>query len=291
MVTKKKKYDAVCGLEITGCTGLKSVNYKGKKYDFCDPDCYQRFKKNPKRYVEGKPLIKLKNVKKSFMLGKVKTEVLRGIDFNIWEGDFVVIIGPSGSGKSTTLNMLGLLDRPTSGEIYFGSKNVAHLKDIERAQLRSKTFGFVFQQYNLIPWLSALENVTMPLIFAGKEAKNHSIQKRFKEIGLEHRMNHKPATLSGGEQQRVAMLRALSNRPKILLADEPTGNLDSKTGKKILDMLYRLNKKEGKTLIIVTHDATIAKEADQILSIQDGVIIRDHHHLRKKYTDKMINHA
>jgi putative ABC transport system ATP-binding protein len=286
----ENKTDVVCGIDLHGCRDVFEEIYKNKKYYFCDEDCKDRFKASPEKFM-GQPIIKLRNVKKSFMLGKVPTHVLNGISFNIWPGEFVALIGPSGSGKSTTLNMIGLLDTPTSGHIHIKDQNASHLKDFERAKLRSQIFGFVFQQYNLIPWLTAYENVTVPLIFSGKKILNNELVERFNEIGLGSRMHHKPAELSGGEQQRVALLRALSIDPEIILGDEPTGNLDSVTGKKILEMLFKLNKKEGKTLVIVTHDSGIAKEADQIISIQDGVILRDHHGLKKKYISNSINYA
>ena len=231
------------------------------------------------------PLIELKDVKKVFKVGEVTTKVLRGLNIKIWSGEFVVIIGASGSGKSTALNMIGLLDKPTSGKIFLNGKDTSTLKDIEKAGLRSKIFGFVFQQYNLIPWLTAYENATLPLIFSGRKEEGEKVVTNAKELGLEHRLTHRPMELSGGEQQRVALLRALSNEPEILLADEPTGNLDSVTGQKLLDMLIELNKKMKKTLIVVTHDADIAEKADQVITLKDGHVVRDHKSYKKIYTE------
>jgi len=206
------------------------------------------------------------------------------LNFYIWEGDFVAIMGSSGSGKSTALNIIGLLDRPTSGQIFLNGRNVSLLNDDKRAELRSKTFGFVFQQYNLIPWLTAYENTTLPLIFSGKKIDEEKIKARFQEIGLKERLTHRPFELSGGEQQRIALLRALANDPKIILGDEPTGNLDSVMGNKILEMLINLNKTQKKTLIIVTHDSDIAKKADRIIIFKDGQAIRDNLSHKKIYT-------
>ena len=234
--------------------------------------------------MKKEPLIKLINVWKIFTIGKIDTKVLRGLSLHIWDGDFVAVIGPSGSGKSTALNMIGLLDRPSLGEIFLNGKDVSLLADEQRAKLRSQTFGFVFQQYNLIPWLTAYENVALPLIFSGKKVEAGKIKARFQELGLKDRMTHRPFELSGGEQQRVALLRALANDPQIILGDEPTGNLDSKTGNKILEMLINLNKKHKKTVIIVTHDKAIAAKADQIIALKDGCLVQDHQAHTKDYT-------
>jgi ABC-type lipoprotein export system ATPase subunit len=201
--------------------------------------------------------------------------VLKGLYLNIWEGDFVVIVGPSGSGKSTTLNMVGLLDTPTSGRIMHKGNDITQLNEDERARMRSKTFGFVFQQYNLIPWLTANENALLPLIFAAQETNEKMLKHFFDEMLLKDRMEHRPSELSGGEQQRIALLRALVNDPAILLGDEPTGNLDSITGGRILEILIDLHKVHKKTLLIVTHDLNIAKMADQIIAFKDGRLVRN----------------
>lgn len=257
----------------------------GEALYFCGDGCEERFKKDPTRF-RGEPLIKLEKIIKSFRLGGVETRVLRGLDLHIWEGDFVAIIGPSGSGKSTALNMIGLLDKPTAGAIYLRGKDVSLLNDDERAALRSETFGFVFQQYHLIPWLTAFENVTLPLIFSGKKIEQDKINAGFAELGLAERAAHRPSELSGGEQQRTALLRALANDPRIILGDEPTGNLDSATGNKILEILINLNKTHKKTLIVVTHDADIAEKADQVIAFKDGRLVRDHQAHKKTYTER-----
>lgn len=279
------KFDVVCGMDVSEFKDAEKITHEGEHYFFCSKHCEKRFKKNPERF-KGEPVIRMRDVWKIFKMGEVDTKVLRGLNLNIWEGDFVAIIGASGSGKSTTLNMIGLLDRPTSGQVFLGGKDVSKLmNDEKRSEFRSKTFGFVFQQYNLTPWLTAFENVTMPRIFARSEIDEDKIMRDFEDIGLGKRSHHRPFELSGGEQQRVALLRALSNEPEIILGDEPTGNLDSKTGNKILDILIELNKKQGKTLIIVTHDADIAEMSDQIIAMRDGQVIRDHQSQKHLYTD------
>lgn len=277
--------DIVCGMNLEGLAGAVKSSLRGETFYFCGRDCAQRFEKNPAKF-QGEPLIQLKEVYKTFVLGQVQVEVLRGISLRIWPGDFVVILGASGSGKSTVLNMIGLLDRPTSGQVLFRGQDVSQFSEEKRAEFRSKTFGFVFQQYNLIPWLTALENAALPLMFSQKQNRGErGISERFAEIGLADRMAHRPFELSGGEQQRVALLRALANDPEVILGDEPTGNLDSVTGGKILEMLLRLNKEEGKTLVVVTHGADIAAKADQTIVLKDGQVITDHHLHRKMYTE------
>lgn len=276
----QSKTDLVCGMDLSEYTVVPEFAHNGINFYFCGAGCMERFQKEPDRF-QGTPLIKLNKVWKLFSAGPVETQVLKGLDLHVWEGDFVAIIGPSGSGKSTALNMVGLLDRPTSGSVFLRGIDTAVLKDDERAELRSKTFGFVFQQYNLIPWLTAFENTTLPLIFSGKDIEAGKIESRFEEMGLTERMTHRPFELSGGEQQRIALLRALANEPEIILGDEPTGNLDSATGSKILEILINLNKEEKKTLIIVTHDSDIAAQADQVIAFKDGRLVRDHHAHRK----------
>lgn len=278
------KVDPVCGMDLAEFSGLVKGFYSDKTFFFCGDKCLERFQKNPERF-QKEPLIKLSKIRKVFKIGGVETKALNGLDLHIWEGDFVVIIGASGSGKSTALNMIGMLDQPTSGEIFLRGQNVAFLDDEARAEMRSKKFGFVFQQYNLIPWLAADENVALPAIFAGKKIKEGELESRFQEIGLKERMRHRPFELSGGEQQRTALLRALINDPEIILGDEPTGNLDSATGNKILEMLINLNKNHGKTLVIVTHDADIANKSDQIIVVKDGRAAQDHRVHKKIYTE------
>lgn len=274
------KTDLVCGMDLSGYEDIPEFAHDGNTFYFCGAHCEGRFQKNPERF-QGEPLIKLNKVRKVFNAGVLETQVLRGLDLHIWEGDFVAIIGQSGSGKSTALNMIGLLDRPTSGNIFLKGNDISQLREEERAELRSKTFGFVFQQYNLIPWLTAFENTTLPLIFSGRKIETDKIEARFEEMGLKERMTHRPFELSGGEQQRTALLRALANEPEIILGDEPTGNLDSATGNKILEVLINLNKVNKKTLVIVTHDSDIAAQADQVIAFKDGRLVRDHQAHRK----------
>ena len=282
----KEARDPVCGMDLTGFTEFTEAKVKGEAFFFCSEPCAKRFKTDPKRF-QGEPMIHLHDVWKVFHDGGVVTEVLRGINIHIWDGDFTVIIGASGSGKSTLLNMIGLLDKPTSGILNLDGKDITATTDDERTVLRSQKFGFVFQQYNLIPWLTAYDNVTLPMIFS--ETKNgmrrEVLERHFGDIGLGERMDHRPTELSGGEQQRVALLRALANDPEIIIGDEPTGNLDSVTGEKILDMLITLNKTEKKTLIVVTHDADIAKRADQVITLKDGKTIPGHLRHTKTYTE------
>ncbi len=284
--TPQERRDPVCGMDLTDLPKVFEEHVAKKNFFFCSKTCAARFKTDPEKF-QGEPMIHLHDVWKVFHDGDVTTEVLRGINIHIWPGDFTVIIGASGSGKSTLLNMIGFLDRPTKGLIRLEGKDVSALSEDERALLRSKKFGFVFQQYNLIPWLTAYDNVLLPLIFSMTKngMKRERIVKHFGDIGLGKRMDHRPTELSGGEQQRVALLRALANNPEILIGDEPTGNLDSVTGDKILDMLIKLNREEGRTLIIVTHDADIAKRADQVITLKDGKTIPGYLEHVETYTE------
>jgi len=219
-------------------------------------------------------ILDVRNVKKSYRMGKVVVQALRDVSFNVEEGEFLAVLGPSGSGKSTLLHIIGCLDRPDYGEIMIEGKNVLRLSDDELADLRLKKIGFVFQFFNLLPRLTALENVMLPLILA--EASDKESYKRAKEllelVGLGGRLNHRPSELSGGEQQRVAIARALINNPKLVLADEPTGNLDTKSGWEIVNLMRRLNEEMKQTFIVVTHDPQIAEVADRIIYIKDGLI-------------------
>ena len=279
-----KKIDPVCGMNLSKFPEIKKKSILGGDFYFCSSDCESKFKNNPEKF-KGDPLIRLEDVWKIFKISNVETKVLRGLSLNIWPGDFVAIIGASGSGKSTALNIMGLLDTPTSGKIFLNGKDFSTLNETEKAELRSKTFGFIFQQYNLVPWLTAYENVSLPLIFSNTDVRQDRLEKEFKNIGLEDRLKHRPFELSGGEQQRVALLRALANDPSIIIGDEPTGNLDSETGDKILEILIDLNKKKKKTLIIVTHDSEIAEKADQIIAIKDGSVALGGHKHKKIYTE------
>ncbi|MBI2548064.1 ABC transporter ATP-binding protein [Candidatus Woesearchaeota archaeon] len=219
-------------------------------------------------------LIKLENVWKIYKLGKIEVVALRGLNVIIKEGEFVAIQGPSGSGKSTAMNMVGCLDLPSRGNIYLGGKDIAELTESELAQIRGRMIGFIFQQFNLIPNLTALENVMLPMTFQGVPlAKRKARAKKLLElVELKDRMQHKPNELSGGQQQRVAIARSLSNDPKIILADEPTGNLDSRTGLVVMDFLKKMHREEKKTIIMVTHDEKIAHFAQRIELLMDGRI-------------------
>ncbi|MEM3829189.1 MAG: ABC transporter ATP-binding protein [Conexivisphaerales archaeon] len=207
-------------------------------------------------------------------MGKVTVQALRGVSFVVKEGEFLAVLGPSGSGKSTLLHLIGCLDRPDEGEIIIEGRNVLELSDDELADLRLKRIGFVFQFFNLLPRLTALENVELPLMLAGvsdKESREEA-KKLLELVGLGERLNHRPSELSGGEQQRVAIARALINNPKLILADEPTGNLDTKSGWEIVNLMRRLNEEMKQTFIVVTHDPQIAEVADRIIYLKDGLI-------------------
>jgi putative ABC transport system ATP-binding protein len=223
-------------------------------------------------------IISLSNVTKSYKLGDdVIVEALRGVNLDIKKGEFVAIIGPSGSGKSTLMHLIGILDKPTSGVVDLDGKNIAEESEEELATLRNKYIGFVFQAFNLLPKTSAIENVELPLIYSkvtGGERKRRAIQ-ALREVGLGDRLNHTPNQLSGGQQQRVAIARALITSPSLILADEPTGNLDSKSSMEIISLLRDINKK-GNTVVLVTHEPDIAREAKRIVEIKDGKIISDH---------------
>ena len=218
-------------------------------------------------------IIELQNVWKTYLLGEIKLEVLKGINLKIAKKDFALILGPSGSGKSTLLNMVSCLDVPSKGKIILEGKDVSNFSEDQLAAVRGKKIGFVFQQFNLLTHLTALENVILPTIFQGTDREKR--EKRAKEllssVGLEKRIHHRPAELSGGERQRVAIARSLVNSPEIIVADEPTGNVDSKTGKIIMDILTNLNK-EGRTIIVVTHDTDLQKFSNRVIKIKDGEI-------------------
>jgi len=219
-------------------------------------------------------IIELKNVEKHYIMGDDTIKALNGVDAKINKGDFVVIIGPSGSGKSTMMNMIGALDLPTIGEIYLDGQNIAHLDESNLAQIRGRKIGFVFQTFNLIPTLTSLENITLPMIFQGvsKEERTKRAEKILEDVKLTPRKTHLPSELSGGERQRVAIGRALANDPEVILADEPTGNLDSKTGLEIMNLFVELNKR-GKTIILVTHDLNLLKYGRKTLKIHDGKVL------------------
>lgn len=220
-------------------------------------------------------LISLSNVSKSYQPGdEIRVDALKKINLQIKKGEFVAIVGPSGSGKSTLMHIIGILDKPTLGEVIIKGKNVGKLGEEKLAELRNKHIGFVFQSFNLLSRTSALENVELPLIYAGipKEKRQSMAKVALADVGLSDRVDHTPAQLSGGQQQRVAIARALVTSPSLILADEPTGNLDSKSGKEILELLKNLNK-EGNTIVLVTHDKDIGKIAKRIIHMKDGEII------------------
>jgi ABC-type lipoprotein export system ATPase subunit len=221
-------------------------------------------------------LIELRNICKTYHIGDLDIPVLRGISLTVDRGELVALMGASGSGKSTLMNILGCLDRPTSGEYWLDGKEVSQFSSDQRAMVRNRTVGFVFQNFNLLPRTSAIENVVMPLSYASENLSEREARRRSSEllerVGLGDRIDHLPSQLSGGQQQRVAIARALVNRPALLFADEPTGNLDSRTSEEVLVMFERLNQQDGITIILVTHDAAVARHAQRIIRIHDGVI-------------------
>ena len=223
-------------------------------------------------------IIKLEGVSKIYHIDSVQVPALTNINLEIKQGEFLAITGPSGSGKSTMMDLVGCLDKPTKGAIYLESKNISHLSESSLAEIRGKKIGFVFQQFNLIPTLTALENVILPMEFqnTSTDKTKERAKKLLELVGLKDRINHKPTELSGGEQQRVAIARSLSNDPEVILADEPTGNLDSKTGKYIMNFLCDLHKK-GKTVIMVTHDLELVKFAKRVIKLKDGKIEKEIH--------------
>jgi len=219
-------------------------------------------------------IITTKDLTKTYFMGKVEVNALCGVSIQIKKGEIVAIMGPSGSGKSTLMNILGCLDLPTSGEYYLDGENVSRLRDNQLAKVRNKKVGFVFQSFNLLPRATALANVELPLSYSGEvHGRRDKALMALDSVGLSERVRHKPTELSGGQQQRVAIARALVNNPAIIFADEPTGNLDSKSGKEIMDLISELNQKRGTTVIIVTHDANIASHSQRIIMLQDGLVV------------------
>ncbi|MBM4046082.1 MAG: ABC transporter ATP-binding protein [Planctomycetes bacterium] len=221
-------------------------------------------------------IVRTKDVKKIYRMGEEVVEALRGVDLEIQEGEYISIMGPSGSGKSTLFNMVGGLDKPTSGSVYIDEVDVAQLDAYELAWLRCRKIGYIFQSFNLIPVMTALENVTLPMTFAGlttDEARDKGVE-LLKRVGLGDRVLHKPFQLSGGQQQRVAIARAMANDPAIILADEPTGNLDLKTGREIIELLKQMNSESNVTVISATHDMKMLSASDRIVWIRDGRIDR-----------------
>lgn len=219
-------------------------------------------------------ILELKNVVKTYISGNTQFNALDGVSFQIHEGEFVSITGPSGSGKSTLMHIIGLLDNPTSGQVLLQGRDISKLDENQMARIRNVTLGFVFQQFNLLAKTSSLENTMLPLLYSDvpKSKRQDIALEMLTKVGLNDKLKNTPAQLSGGQQQRVAIARALVNDPKIILADEPTGNLDSKSGKDVLDLFHHLNKKEGRTIVIVTHDMDIARQANRIIIIKDGKV-------------------
>lgn len=220
-------------------------------------------------------VVKIENVIKTYKMGDNEVHALRGVSFEIKQGEFLAIMGPSGSGKSTCMNMIGCLDRPTSGIVEINGRQTAKMSEKELSVLRNKTIGFVFQQYHLIPAMTVLENVMLPLKYqkVPKELRKDMAVKALDSVGLKDRMNHRPHELSGGQKQRVAIARAMVTSPKILLADEPTGALDSVTGKQVMELFRTINKEKGTTIIIVTHDPGIGSSMERCIRILDGQLV------------------
>jgi putative ABC transport system ATP-binding protein len=225
----------------------------------------------------AKPVIRLENVYKTYDLGEVQVQALRGVSLEVYEGEFVAVMGPSGSGKSTVMNILGCLDRPTRGHYYLDGVDVSGMSKNELARIRNRKLGFVFQQFNLLSRTSALENVELPTVYAGirPEERARRAMESLTRVGLADRAGHHPSQLSGGQQQRVAIARGLVNRPAILLADEPTGNLDSRTSVEIMDILQTLNEEQGLTIVLVTHEPDIAQYSKRTLEFRDGKLRKD----------------
>ena len=222
------------------------------------------------------PLVEFQDIYKIYEMGDTKVYALDGVSFSIYDGEFVAIIGQSGSGKSTCMNIIGCLDVPTKGTYLLNGTDVSKLTDDEQAEIRNKSLGFIFQQYNLLPKLDILENVKLPLLYKGlRDAEQQErALKALKRVGIDDKAHHKPSQLSGGQQQRASIARALAGSPSIILADEPTGALDSKTSKEVIDFLIELNN-QGNTIILITHDNTIAAKAKRVIRIHDGQIIYD----------------
>ena len=218
--------------------------------------------------------IRLENVSKSYKIGDATVKVLSDVSLRIDDGDFVSIVGPSGSGKSTMLHIVGALDRPTTGKVFIDDKEVSKMNGSELAAVRGRKIGFVFQTFNLIPRLTAIENIILPMWFADREPDRKRAEDLLGQVGLSHRMSNKPSQLSGGERQRVAIARALANEPEVIVADEPTGNLDSKTGADIMKILADIHA-SGRTVVLVTHDLKISDMAERRVEMKDGMIIKE----------------
>lgn len=231
---------------------------------------------HPEDYAGQEFIVRVRGVKRTYEVGGQPVHALRGIDLDIKRGEYISIMGPSGSGKSTLFNMIGGLDKPTDGTVFIDEVDIAQLDAFELAWLRCRKIGYIFQTFNLIPVMTAMENITLPMIFAGADLDQQMGRGKelLEAVGIYHRKDNKPSQLSGGQQQRVAIARALANKPSIILADEPTGNLDQKTGKEIIELLKRLNKESGVTVITATHDDKMLKTSDRVVVVSDGTISR-----------------
>ncbi|MBN1275778.1 ABC transporter ATP-binding protein [Candidatus Woesearchaeota archaeon] len=220
-------------------------------------------------------MINIKDVWKTYKIGENEVHALRGLDLEVKEGEFLAIMGPSGSGKSTAMNMIGCLDIPTKGSVYLAGKDISKMTESNLAQIRGRMIGFIFQKFNLINTLSAKENIMLPMTFQATpiERRSRKADELLKMVELDDRKDHRPNELSGGQQQRVAIARSLANNPTVILADEPTGNLDSKTGENVMEFLKKLHKQEGTTIVLVTHDEEVAKNADRVEYLKDGRIV------------------
>ena len=232
----------------------------------------------PQQVATATPVLAVKDAFKIYREGKVETVALRGVSLTVQTGALVAVVGPSGSGKSSLLNLIGGLDSPSAGQVWIGEQNIGSLPEAERARLRRQRIGFVFQDYNLLPFLNALENVVLALYLAGSPRASLTAAELLGEVGLADRLDHRPAALSGGEQQRVAIACALANQPTLLLADEPTGELDSQTAQSILELLVRINHSRQMTVILVTHDPGVAAYAQRVIHMRDGLIVNEENH-------------
>jgi len=222
-------------------------------------------------------VVKIENITRVYQVGKIETQALRGVNLSIKNGEFTALVGPSGSGKTTLLQMIGCLDQPTSGQVFINDKNVTKLNRNQRADMRRGNIGFIFQFFALIPTLSAYENIEMPLLLNGHSTKDRQerVMELLKAVDLTDRANNRPDQLSGGQQQRVAIARALASKPALILADEPTANLDTENGKQVMDIMKKLNKDTGVTFVFATHDPRVISYAERVVTLEDGLIVKD----------------